>query len=403
MTHGEAQELIGADPENASPELLEHLKSCSECQAYHEQMLALNAKLRRALELDWRKVQRTSPPSAPPTELPTSKAMPGTASQRPISRSAGSAPVEARTREPSTAAGTARPQTPAVSNQRPATSPPTASPAGSQPVAPERLAGQSATTQPAAAGRDAHPAAIHPVAAGRDAQPPATHPVAAERDAQPPATHPVAAERDAQPAPGQRPAPQPSAPPTADRPNVTPLRRKQPAPVAKHKRPRLFAFAASLAAALLVGFTLWLSRPPETLAAEIVAHVEGEPNSWSKTEPVSAQRLAAVLRQSGVKLGAGMQPVVYANSCWFRGHFVPHFVVTTQDGPVTVMILAHEQIQATQQFNEGGYSGLLVPAPTGGVAVVSRTPMSLEQPASAVVKALQAADQGTSTALPSRL
>jgi hypothetical protein len=323
MTHGEAQELIGADPENASPELLEHLKSCPECQAYHEQMLALNAKLRRALELDWRKVQRTSPPGTPPT-----------------------------------AAGTARPQTPTVNNQRP-----------------ERAAAQSATGQPAAAGRDAQPAA----------------------------TQPVAAERDAQPAPGQRPAPQPSAPSTADRPNVTPLRRKEPAPVAKHKRPRLFAFAASLAAALLVGFTLWLSRPPETLAAEIVAHVEGEPNSWSKTEPVSAQRLAAVLRKSGVKLGAGMQPVVYANSCWFRGHFVPHFVVTTQDGPVTVMILAHEQVQATEQFHEGGYSGLLVPAPTGGVAVVSRTPMSLEQPASAVVKALQAADQGTSTALPSRL
>jgi Protein of unknown function (DUF3379) len=351
MTHGEAQELIGADPENASPELLEHLKSCPECQAYHEQMLALNAKLRRALELDWRKVQRTSPPGTPPT-----------------------------------AAGTARPQTPTVSNQRP-----------------ERAAAQSATGQPAAAGRDAQPAATRPATAGRDAQPAATQPVAAERDAQPAVIQRVAAERDAQPAPGQRPAPQPSAGSTADRPNVTPLRRKESAPVAKHKRPRLFAFAASLAAALLVGFTLWLSRPPETLAAEIVAHVEGEPNSWSKTEPVSAQRLAAVLRKSGVKLGAGMQPVVYANSCWFRGHFVPHFVVTTQDGPVTVMILAHEQVQATQQFNEGGYSGLLVPAPTGGVAVVSRTPMSLEQPASAVVKALQAADQGTSTALPSRL
>ena len=36
--------------------------------------------------------------------------------------------------------------------------------------------------------------------------------------------------------------------------------------------------------------------------------------------------------------------------------------------------------------------GLLVPVGTGSVAVLSRTPMSLEQPASNVVKALQSAN-----------
>lgn len=183
-------------------------------------------------------------------------------------------------------------------------------------------------------------------------------------------------------------------PPTAPPSNVTPFRRKAPAAVRKHKSPRLFAFAASMAAALVVGFTLWLSRPPESLAAEIVAHVEGEPNSWSKTQPVDVDHLESVLRKSGVRLGTGMQPVVYASSCWFRGHFVPHFVVSTKDGPVTVMILENEQVKASQQFKEDGYTGLLVPAHTGSVAVLSRTPMALEQPAKEVVAALQsAADQ----------
>jgi hypothetical protein len=147
-----------------------------------------------------------------------------------------------------------------------------------------------------------------------------------------------------------------------------------------------------VAAALVVAFTLWLSRPPESLAAEIVTHVNGEPASWSKTQPIEADRLNAVLRKSGVRLGPGIQPVVYASSCWFRGHFVPHFVVMTKDGPVTVMILVNEKVAASQQFKEDGYSGLLVPARTGSVAVLSRTPMSLEQPASDVVKALQAAN-----------
>jgi hypothetical protein len=261
MTHDEARELIGADPDDASAELLEHLKTCPECQAYREEMLALNAKLRRALELDWQKVQKTAPPGGPPTGL-----------------------------------------------------------------------------------RTAAPAL--------------------------PADRPNVA---------------------ADMANVTVLKRKAPAPVAKHRRPRLFAFAASVAAALIIGGTLWLSRPPTSLAAEVVAHVEGEPDSWQKIEPVPAEQLEAVLRKSGVKLGTGMEPVVYASSCWFRGHFVPHVVVTTKHGPVTVMILLHEHVTAAQQFNEDGYSGLLVPASTGGVAVLSRTPMALEQPAADVVHALQSA------------
>ncbi len=112
-----------------------------------------------------------------------------------------------------------------------------------------------------------------------------------------------------------------------------------------------------MAAALVVGGVLWLSRPPESLAAEIVTHVEGEPNSWQKTEPLSAEKLDAVLHKSGVNLGPGMLPVVYASSCWFRGHYVPHVVVTTKDGPVTVMILLHEQVNAAQQFNEDGLLG----------------------------------------------
>ena len=152
----------------------------------------------------------------------------------------------------------------------------------------------------------------------------------------------------------------------------------------------MFAFAASVAAALVIGSVLWLTRPPESLAAEVVTHVEGEPDSWQKTEPVPSEKLDAVLRKSGVNLGPGMLPVVYASSCWFKGHFVPHVVVTTPHGPVTVMILLHEQVNTSlQQFQADGYSGLLVPARTGSVAVLSRTPMKLDEPAADVVRALR--------------
>ncbi len=282
MTCAEARELIGADPENASPELLAHLKSCPECAAYREQMRALNARIRRALEFDWQKVQRASPTGSPPTS-------PARADAPPTPTRADSPP--------------ARAEGPATPTRAEVTS------------APRRTATS----------------------------------------------------------------------------NVTPFRRRERAPVSKHKRPGLLAFAASLAAALVVGLTLWLSRPAESLAAEVVSHVEGEPNSWSGTQPVTSEELDGVLRKSGVKLGGRMQPVVYASACWFRGHYVPHFVVATKEGPVTVMILVNETVPAAQQFNENGLSGLLMPAEKGSVAVLSRKPMELDKPAHEVVRALQSA------------
>ncbi len=93
MTHDEARELIGAVPGETSPELLEHLKTCPECQAYRDEMLAFDAKLRRALELDWQKIQGGARPAGPMPKPPVAKgqapgesAAPGEVSTEPGAR-----------------------------------------------------------------------------------------------------------------------------------------------------------------------------------------------------------------------------------------------------------------------------------------------------------------------------
>src|SRR5437764_976561 len=52
----------------------------------------------------------------------------------------------------------------------------------------------------------------------------------------------------------------------------------------------------------------------------------------------------------------------YAQSCWLRGHYVPHLVIQTSRGPVTVLILRHEQVRARRSFHEAGMTGIIVPA-----------------------------------------
>jgi Protein of unknown function (DUF3379) len=135
---------------------------------------------------------------------------------------------------------------------------------------------------------------------------------------------------------------------------------------------RQWALAASVLLAVLGMLGVWLLRPSDTLASEVVAHVEAEPQSWLATQHLSAQGIDAALRRSGVELAITSDTVTYARSCWFRGHYVPHLVVQTAHGPATVLILRHEQVRGSRSFHEDGMSGVIVPAGIGSIAVLAR-------------------------------
>lgn len=141
---------------------------------------------------------------------------------------------------------------------------------------------------------------------------------------------------------------------------------------AKPRAPaRRFALAASLAAALLVGGGAWLFRPQPALAEQVAEHVRHEAGSWALQRRLTADEVAAVLARAGVHFDSSM-PVVYASPCPFRGHVAPHLVVQTEQGPVTVMLLAEEKVARRQEFSEEGYEGVLLPAGEGSVALLTR-------------------------------
>jgi hypothetical protein len=138
----------------------------------------------------------------------------------------------------------------------------------------------------------------------------------------------------------------------------------------------MLAMAASVLVALVVAGGLWLSAPEASLAADVVTHMREEPDAWRHTDvPVPSPKLDDVLRESHLRLaaGGGAGMVSYANSCGFRGHQVPHLVLQTDSGPVTVMVLVHERSPKPVQFDEQGYRGVIVPVPGhGSLAVLTR-------------------------------
>jgi hypothetical protein len=137
---------------------------------------------------------------------------------------------------------------------------------------------------------------------------------------------------------------------------------------------RWMAMAASLLLALAIAAGVWLTLPQRSLASDVVAHMAGEPDAWRLTDvPVPDADLNAVLEDSKLRLKPDAGVVSYASSCNFRGHKVPHLVVQTQSGPVTVMVLVHEAVRKPKQFDEQGYRGTIVPVPGhGSIAVLMR-------------------------------
>jgi hypothetical protein len=161
------------------------------------------------------------------------------------------------------------------------------------------------------------------------------------------------------------------------------LRVETPDVPVRHVRPamgRVFehrgwlAIAASVLVAVVVAGSLWLAVPGPSLAADVVTHMAGEPEAWQTTDvPVPGSDLSTVLDESHLSLKPDVGVVSYAQSCQFRGHHVPHLVVQTAAGPVTVMVLVHEPVRAATQFDENGYRGVIVPvAGHGSLAVLAR-------------------------------
>ena len=140
-------------------------------------------------------------------------------------------------------------------------------------------------------------------------------------------------------------------------------------------RRRWIALAASIAGGVAIGTLMWVGGPRASLADDVVRHLAHEPGAMSVTAtPADPDAVAAVLSDAGVRLAPDVGLISYTNTCFFRGHDVPHLVVQTADGPVTVMILRHETVAAREHFDEDGYAGAIVPAGPGSVAVIGRVP-----------------------------
>ena len=150
---------------------------------------------------------------------------------------------------------------------------------------------------------------------------------------------------------------------------------------------RGYALAASVLLGVALAAGLWVAFPAPTLATEVLGHLRHEPYAWDSRSAVQPAEVAEVLGPDGVRLREGSE-VTYAWRCWHERHWVPHLVVQTAQGPVTVLLLAHREVAGPTPVADAEFTGVVLPAPRGSVAIAARAGADLDAVAQEVFSAV---------------
>lgn len=148
---------------------------------------------------------------------------------------------------------------------------------------------------------------------------------------------------------------------------------------ARHERRRLlwaFTLMASMAAT-----ALWLYvrsgmgplNPHLTLGQAVIEHIQAEPQALRDRDALDKRAVDQVLGAIGLRVGASLGAVTYAERCMFRARAIGHLVLDVEPEPLTLLFLPHETVDGPQTFEGGGFRGVLVAAGTGSLALVGRS------------------------------
>lgn len=154
-------------------------------------------------------------------------------------------------------------------------------------------------------------------------------------------------------------------------------------------RPRWASLVGSILAGVLVGTWLWSGGSGNSLGEDVLSHVEDEGPALAAGGPAPAEYVSRVLEQGVIRLRPGAREVLYARTCRFRGRSVPHLVLQSEGGPVTVLVLRDEPVDAAESFTGSGFSGRIEPAGPGSIAVVGAADADLERMAAQAQAALE--------------
>jgi hypothetical protein len=132
-----------------------------------------------------------------------------------------------------------------------------------------------------------------------------------------------------------------------------------------------FAIAATVIIAAFLSFRIFDTPVYPSLADEILAHLDHEPYSLRVTDrPVSARRLTRIVPETVANMNHDAGLITYAQSCVINGRKVPHLVIQGKNGPVTILLMPDEMIDAAVELDGESVNGVILPVGNGSIAII---------------------------------
>ena len=155
--------------------------------------------------------------------------------------------------------------------------------------------------------------------------------------------------------------------PDIDTSGVTalPARKRSMAPV-------WFAIAATVVLATSISVRMsGVFESHDSLAAEVLAHIDHEPGALRATNAVvSDDQLARAVPALLATYERGESLITYAQPCVINGNTVPHLVVQGQYGPITILLMPDEKIAEATTLDGENVKGIIIPVGDGSIAIV---------------------------------
>ncbi len=144
--------------------------------------------------------------------------------------------------------------------------------------------------------------------------------------------------------------------------------------LARRRRRRLWALAASVLLAVGIGAGTWLAGGPGGagggIDARVMAHVSDEFFAFDPQSPRASATIQVVLDRVGARLLRPLEGATFVALCPFGKGVAAHLVVRTERGPVTVLLVPGERISDPIRVAGVAGEGLVLPTAAGSLALV---------------------------------
>ncbi|HVJ63163.1 MAG TPA: DUF3379 family protein [Tahibacter sp.] len=158
---------------------------------------------------------------------------------------------------------------------------------------------------------------------------------------------------------------------------------------------RYLGWAMTAAVLLVVAVGVIGLSPGPAFADAMVEHMQREPESFVSRLAMPESEVLRRFTQRGVKLAGPLPPgISYASPCPVGSYLSVHMVMPQEEGPITVIYIAHHREGARDDFRKADVVGRSVPMADGTLVMMAANGARFDALESAWRQSLEgAADQ----------